>query len=145
MNQTNFGKRVLYGTASGLFIGLGLPTLIFNVMYGGQDFTNHIWVFWALLVGFILFFLLGYKFPMVFEKVAPVGLVVGSPTILKGSVNRVDMQRKMPLWLGWFFVLLALACFILLFTRYIGIVPYIFGLGFVLFLIFIGTFYYKNK
>ena len=146
MDQGNLGKRLLYGFAGGLFG----PAITFYVV--GQFVANPpVWLWLLLPVVCIGSFWYGYKFPSRFEEtfISAVAIEANQnphqPRLGIQNIKRTDMQRKLPFWLGWGFALLALICFVLIFTRYTNIVPYLFFSGFFLFLILLPWFYYKNK
>ena len=122
--SSNLGKRLLYGFASSLFIGLALPVFIASKVVNGLP----TWFGWLLLPSFALAFWFGYKFPQKFEKIFT--------QILNQRVNtqKTDLHQKTSVSLGWFFFFLILICFGLLFTRFLNIVPYIFIIGFFSFL-----------
>lgn len=146
MNEANFGKRLLYGFAAGLF---GPAVILYIAFQFAANLPLWFWVLMPFVC--IASFWFGYKFPSNFEETFQSGLEVAArqnPQQLGvgvQSLRKVDMQRKMPKSLGWFLFLLFLICLILIFTRYVEVVPYLFGGDAIIFLIFYIVAYYKNK
>ncbi len=150
MEKTNLGKRLLYGFASSLLLGLAVPIFV------ADKFIAELpsWSNWLLPFFFIIAFWFGYALPSIFEKFFAQSLKISaliqasSQPGLGGaaqSVRKADLQRKMPVSLGWFFLILILVCLILLFTGFSRLVPYIFVPGFFIFMFWVAKNYNKNR
>lgn len=151
MESANFGKRLLYGFAGFL---LGPAILVFILLKLAPKFMDNppVWFWWLLVIICLVSSWFGYHLPSKFEKVFETGLTGAAPfsgTPLTGAYNlaRQDKsfwQSKTPLSMGLSFFFVILTCFILIFTRFGYIVPYIFGGFWVIFMIWIAI-YFRNK